>query len=48
MHIAPTVPTHHNAACTVFIIAAWSIMQLRTAHDEGGEAQIEEPSGRDV
>lgn len=45
MHIAPIVPTNHNAACTVLINAVRSTMQPCTAYDKGGEAQIEEPSG---
>uniref|UniRef100_A0A667XV26 alpha-1,2-Mannosidase n=1 Tax=Myripristis murdjan TaxID=586833 RepID=A0A667XV26_9TELE len=42
MCVAVILPTCHNAACFVFVAAAWSIMQSRTGHVPGGEAQIED------
>lgn len=41
MCIAAIFPTYHNAARTVLIDIARSIMQLRTGHVTGREAQVE-------
>lgn len=41
MCVAVILPACHNAACVVFVAAAWSIMQSRTGYVPGGEAQIE-------
>lgn len=41
MHLAVIFPAHRNAASTVVIDAVGSIMQPRTGHVPGGEAEIE-------
>lgn len=41
MHLAVIFPARHNAASTVLVDTVGSIMQPRTGHVPGGEAEIE-------